>query len=259
MNNYHTQLAGNGVENKLPQGTPEALFSGTPVNREPTVSQPNLVGPQPSPQQIQQLQLQLHHMQQLQQQAQLHQQSEQAGYLPRSAPDLTDVVELSDHSVPEPNPHEKKINQHEESNRSNPPTTAKASPDSQHNIPNMLTNVKNVPKNPSPTQQQLPLQRNSNDLRPVAAPTTTPNERVDKTNNVCHRVPYGGLTFTDLVMPFILLILFVLLVHPKTSSYLERFVPPMTDTKGYAIRGAILGAVYAFLKFGSTLLSCRSR
>ena len=57
-------------------------------------------------------------------------------------------------------------------------------------------------------------------------------------------------TFTNyIIIPLIIAILFVFLVYPKTSNLIEKIVPPMTNFKGYLIRGAILGLACIVLKF----------
>uniref|UniRef100_A0A6C0C654 Uncharacterized protein n=1 Tax=viral metagenome TaxID=1070528 RepID=A0A6C0C654_9ZZZZ len=50
------------------------------------------------------------------------------------------------------------------------------------------------------------------------------------------------------LIPISLVGVFILLVHPTTSAYLEKFIPKMTDLKGFAIRGAILAVIYIVIK-----------
>jgi hypothetical protein len=50
------------------------------------------------------------------------------------------------------------------------------------------------------------------------------------------------------VITIVLMITFILLVHPTTSSYLEKYLPPVTNLKGCGIRAAILGVVYIITK-----------
>jgi len=50
------------------------------------------------------------------------------------------------------------------------------------------------------------------------------------------------------LIPIFIVIIFVLLVHPTTSTYLEKYIPKMVDLKGYAIRGIILAIMYIIIK-----------
>ena len=62
--------------------------------------------------------------------------------------------------------------------------------------------------------------------------------------------PKKDTTFTNyIIIPLLLAICFVLLVYPTTSKFIEKFVPPMINMKGYLIRGLILGLVYMVIKF----------
>ncbi len=65
-----------------------------------------------------------------------------------------------------------------------------------------------------------------------------PTKCPPKPNNI---VTYG-------VIPIVLIITFIILVHPKTSSILGKYLPPMTSMKGYLIRGVILAVVYVVLR-----------
>lgn len=46
------------------------------------------------------------------------------------------------------------------------------------------------------------------------------------------------------VMPVILVILFVILVHPSTSKMMEKYIPSLESTKGIIVRGVILAILY---------------
>jgi len=46
------------------------------------------------------------------------------------------------------------------------------------------------------------------------------------------------------IIPLLLVIVFIALVHPTTSKYLEKYLPSMKDMKGVFVRGAILAIVY---------------
>lgn len=51
-----------------------------------------------------------------------------------------------------------------------------------------------------------------------------------------------------IIMTIFLFILFILLVYPKTSAYLDKYIPPITNTRGIIIRAGILAGAYLVLK-----------
>ena len=51
-----------------------------------------------------------------------------------------------------------------------------------------------------------------------------------------------------IVIPAMLVGIFVLLTHPKTSAYLRKYVPPMKNMKGFIIRGLILAIAYIIIR-----------
>lgn len=57
-------------------------------------------------------------------------------------------------------------------------------------------------------------------------------------------------TIEYIIIPALLILLFVGLVHPKTSGYLEKYLPPMTNLKNIAIRGAVLAILYLVIRIG---------
>lgn len=61
--------------------------------------------------------------------------------------------------------------------------------------------------------------------------------------------PKNGVFANYVIIPLLIAILFVFLVYPKTCTFIEKIVPPMSNFKGYLIRGVILGLVYIVIKF----------
>lgn len=56
-------------------------------------------------------------------------------------------------------------------------------------------------------------------------------------------------TVEYIIVPGILMAIFIFLVYPSSSTFLEKYIPPMKDLKGYAIRALILGALYIAIRF----------
>jgi len=52
-----------------------------------------------------------------------------------------------------------------------------------------------------------------------------------------------------LIIPVVLLIMFLILVHSVTNQYLDKYLPPMKDMKGYFARGIILVVIYIIVRF----------
>lgn len=55
------------------------------------------------------------------------------------------------------------------------------------------------------------------------------------------------------IMPIVIFAAFVLLVHPSTSKYFDKYLPSITNTKGLLIRGVILVIVYVVARFILTM------
>lgn len=91
-------------------------------------------------------------------------------------------------------------------------------------------NLTNLPvKQPPP-----PMPKRAPRPRPPPAPVLAPK----------------STTTTDyVIMPIILLIAFIALVHPTTSSFLEKYLPAMNSMKGYFVRGMILVIIYIIARF----------
>jgi len=52
-----------------------------------------------------------------------------------------------------------------------------------------------------------------------------------------------------ILIPILLIVAFIFLVHPKTSSMLGKYLPSMNTTKGIVIRGVILALFYVIVSF----------
>lgn len=52
-----------------------------------------------------------------------------------------------------------------------------------------------------------------------------------------------------IIIPVIILVAFVLLMHPSTSKYLSKYLPDATNTKGILMRGVILVIIYVVARF----------
>jgi hypothetical protein len=68
---------------------------------------------------------------------------------------------------------------------------------------------------------------------PISTPASTPIKK--------YAIEYA-------LIPLSLVGIFILLVHPTSATYLEKYLPKMADLKGCAIRGAILAIVYIVIK-----------
>lgn len=55
-----------------------------------------------------------------------------------------------------------------------------------------------------------------------------------------------------ILMPILLSIIFILLIHPTFSTYLDKYLPPMDNLKGYICRGLTFGVLYMIIRFGVT-------
>ncbi|XWV24883.1 hypothetical protein QJ856_gp0900 [Tupanvirus deep ocean] len=62
-------------------------------------------------------------------------------------------------------------------------------------------------------------------------------------------------TMEYIVIPILLIVVFVALVHPKTSAILEKYLPQLTSTKGILIRGAVLAVLYLVIRFITSSMS----
>lgn len=104
--------------------------------------------------------------------------------------------------------------------------------------PNIQTNMQ--PKNILPKSNNS---NNSNNLK-----NTMPNLKSISTNSNVDKTKSSNKMTDYFIFPLLLLIIFILLVHPYTSKYLDKYLPPMKNIKGYAIRGLILAIAYIVIK-----------
>ena len=51
-----------------------------------------------------------------------------------------------------------------------------------------------------------------------------------------------------IITPIALMIVFILLVHPTTGGYLEKYLPAMDGWKGYLCRGFLMGLIYIIIR-----------
>lgn len=97
------------------------------------------------------------------------------------------------------------------------------------NVP-VVTNTSNRQPTPIPDVATAPQRRR----------TTAPTQR---RNPLPPAPPKNNIILKYIVFPLVLMIVFILLVHPKTSSLLDKYIPPITKTTGILIRAVILGLV----------------
>lgn len=124
-------------------------------------------------------------------------------------------------------------------------------PDLEDEIELSEVKVDNKPENntkpiPVPPQQQsLP--------RPTQPPVTKNMPRPAVPVAAVKPAPVttnGSSAMADyIIIPIILLVTFVALVHPKTSKFLEKYLPKLDSAKGCLIRGVILVFVYLIARF----------
>jgi hypothetical protein len=61
-------------------------------------------------------------------------------------------------------------------------------------------------------------------------------------------------TVNYILIPILLLIMFIILVSPKLSVFLSKYIGSVSDTKGYLIRAGILSIAYVIFKYSSTYM-----
>lgn len=256
-NNYHTQLdKQNNMLNEIAannqllqqQAQQMANFQGTPIRsgsgtQQVTQSVQNMLPTSQMTQQQMAYAQQLHNTQQtmnqmypnqMQQIPQMNQnqmfqrenyQSIQDKINTQTVPiDDTDEIELSE-SKPEPKQKIANIQpQNQQLQNQNIDTQSKL-PDPTNNMANHSINSKSIPVKPI-------------SVKPIFVPMPVPQ------NN----------TIEYLVIPLFLIIIFIALVHPTTSKYLNKYLPPMRDMKGFFVRGLILAIAYIAIKFATTMI-----
>ena len=133
--------------------------------------------------------------------------------------------------------HTKKRTGSDNNNQPNTQQVTQSQPNQQQS--NQHSKHQPNPHQPNPHQQHHPQQdiRNRTNY-PVMIPhppMQIPPAQPKKKNTAI--IQY-------LIIPLLIVALFVALVHPKTSAMLNKYIPPMTDMKGYCIRGVILAIAY---------------
>jgi hypothetical protein len=124
-----------------------------------------------------------------------------------------------------------------------------------------------APNNPPVSESGIDIELTEQDNQPVIEKSVIKNDKVDTRVEKMQIVeaptksiqPASQPTYitiekknniTDYLLNFIVLaILFIVLVHPKTSIYFEKYLPPLTSIKGVAIRGVILATVFTIISF----------
>jgi hypothetical protein len=101
--------------------------------------------------------------------------------------------------------------------------------------------------------EQKPEQKPAEKPKPVEKPETKPKKKT----SVCPLQPpkiikvpeKPNYTIEYLVVPIILAILFFVLVYPKTSKLLEKYLPALNNTKGIIARSILFAVLYVIIKF----------
>lgn len=132
-----------------------------------------------------------------------------------------DEIELSE-AKPDPKQKLNEIAQQVNKQQAEVEQSKQAKPMRQPLQPQQIQQMQQMPRRYSPAMYPMGTRP-----PPVAVPTK-------KNNTVVQYV----------VIPILLVIIFVALVHPKTSAILEKYIPKMTNMKGYLVRGAILAILY---------------
>lgn len=112
---------------------------------------------------------------------------------------------------------------------------------------------KQIPMQPHPYMQQpMNVQYPMHPSYPMQPPQFMPPQQFMDQQNNQNPIPPGNKNsklINYLVIPILLIIMFIILVHPTSSGFLNRYLPAMIDMKGYAVRGAILAILYVIVTF----------
>ncbi|XWV26131.1 hypothetical protein QJ857_gp0949 [Tupanvirus soda lake] len=112
--------------------------------------------------------------------------------------------------------------------------------------------IQNNDEQPDPTAQQLAQKIDKNAIQ-----AKKPNTQIQYPPQIKY-VPVEkpqSKMMEYIVIPILLIVVFVALVHPKTSSILEKYLPQLTSTKGILIRGAVLAVLYIVIRFIASSMS----
>lgn len=219
-NNYHTQLDKQNnmlheiaVNNQLIPPTQVPSYSGTSINQSKDTT--NLM-PQLTPQQYQQLLVQ---QQQFLQQVQKQQPSQNS---------MESTVKVTKNEMDEIELSETKPDQTKFENKSKQPKQIE-----------QFTNGDSRMKQEQLRQlhqEQIRQMQMQNQMMRSQNQTRPPDNKLTSSNKN-GMIEYG-------ILPAIILVSFIVLVHPSTSKILGKWLPPMTNMKGYFIRGLILAIMY---------------
>lgn len=241
-NNYYTQMdKQNNILNEVASNNnllqhQMQNFQGTPINK----NQPQI--PQYIPQQIPQ-QIPYNNQSMTQQNQFYQQQLNNIPYQSKNNNNANDEIELTEPNIetkqPTPNIDIAQIKTNQHINKQLQQITQ------QHNtnvIENM-TQQNSVPKKNDNINTHMPMQKISKRMR-----RPHPAKYID--------VPKKDNNITEfIVVPVLLFIVFVALVHPKTSVFLDKYLPNMSNTKGIFIRGFILAIIYIIIKFATNTVT----
>lgn len=229
-NNYHTQIDKQNMLNEIAQNNhllQQQSFQGTPVGKNQSQNQSQ--GQSQNPQSTQLMQ-QLYTQQAAQQATQnqlYNQQMNNNGNTGNTDLDDIEEIELSDlkpTQAPVPIP------------TSNP--ASKINNQIQQILPQATTPqaIQTVS-----TAQPLPIQPQSIPAHPLPPASITTDVKSNK--------PASNAMVEYVVIPILLIIVFIVLIHPKTSGMMDKYLPSINTTKGILVRAVILGMVYIIISF----------
>ena len=254
-NNYHTQLdKSNNMLNEIAANSnllqqQMQNFPGTPINKGTQTAQANLqLNPQLAQLTPQQLQQQLAYTQQQlaqAQQAALYQQQLNNSAQFSTQTHAKDAYAKDAYQALPPDIDEIELSE------AKPLPTYKNVPEEQpqqssQQAQQMQQSQPAIKNHPTKTQAEVVEQPNNEPKHPLARPN--PQRRP----YVVRYVPVEKKESTMvqyIIIPILLICIFVALVHPRTSKYLEKYLPKMKNMKGYLIRGLILAILYIAIKF----------
>jgi len=78
---------------------------------------------------------------------------------------------------------------------------------------------------------------------------------IDKSGKVVQPSKSKNTITEYVVIPVLLMIVFIILVHPKTSGMLEKYIPKMTSMKGYLVRAFILAIMYIIIRAATSMMN----
>lgn len=238
-NNYHTQIDKNNMLNEIAADKhllqKQQNYQGTPINHHHP-SQAQLLQQlqlQMTQQQLQQLNQQQLNQQQMLYAQQLAQQQQNGNIQPQPVSALVDdELELTESKS------DATKSDNKEKNRINKQVQQLIQPH-QHSPHSRSKQL--LPQSPLPSF-------------PPSFPLPLPSIPVSGNRRNCNSKgnTESNMMVDYLITPLILIVLFVVLVHPKTSGILDKYLPSITNFKGLLIRGAILAITYIVIRFATS-------